>query len=66
MRLAALALRDLIARIGGWFGIEGAFLVVGAICLAIWSYFALAPYAPWAVVGALCVVAWLALTLRRP
>lgn len=66
MKLAALAIRDLVARIGGWFGIEGGFLVVGAVALSVWAFHVIDPYAPWAVVGILAVIAWLALTLRRP
>ena len=65
MKTVALALRDLIGRVGGWFGVEGAWLIVGAICLSVWSALAIGPAAPWAVVGGLCVAAWLALTMRR-
>lgn len=66
MKTVALAFRDLVYRIAGWFGVEGAWLLVGAACLSVWSYFAIDHAAPWGVVGSLCVIAWLALTLRRP
>lgn len=64
MKVVALALRDLAARIGGWFGVEGAFLVAGAVLLSVWAYH-LDPNAPWAIVGGLCIAAWLALIVRR-
>jgi len=66
VKIAAQAIRDLLLRIAGWFGVEGAFLLLGASCLSVWAYLVINPAAPWAVVGILAVVAWLALTLRRP
>ena len=65
MRTAAIALRDLLARIAAWFGIEGAFLVLGGVFLSVWAYYAVDNYAPWAIIGGLFVLAWLALTTRR-
>lgn len=65
MKIVAVAMRDLLTRIATGVGIEGAFLLAGGTFLAVWSYYAVDPYAPWAVVGALCVLAWLALTTRR-
>jgi len=65
MRDVAVALRQLLDRIAGWFGVEGAWLIAGAVFLSIGSYLAIHPAAPWFVIGGLCVAAWLALTMRR-
>jgi len=66
MRDAAVAIGQLIRRIAGWFGIEGAWLIAGAVFLSVWSYLRIDHTAPWAVLGVLSTVAWFALTLRRP
>jgi len=63
---AAVAIALLIRRVAGWFGMEGAWLIAGAVFLSIGAYLAIHPAAPWFVIGGLCVAAWLALTLRRP
>lgn len=65
MKTAAVAIRQLLGRVGAWFGVEGAWLVVGAVFLSIWAYQTVSPSAPWAVLGGLCVIAWWALTTRR-
>ncbi len=65
MRDAAVAIASLLRRIAEWFGVEGAWLIAGAIFLSIGSALAIHPAAPWFVIGGLCVAAWLALTLRR-
>lgn len=65
MKDAAVALAALLRRIAGWFGVEGAWLVAGAVLLSIGAYLRIDPTAPWFVFGGLAVFAWLALTLRR-
>lgn len=65
MKRAAVAIGDMLRRIGSAFGIEGAWLAAGTVLLSVGAYLAVSPIAPWFVVGGLCVVAWLALTTRR-
>lgn len=65
MRDAAISIAALLRRIAGWFGVEGGWLIAGAVLLSIGAYLRFDPTAPWFVFGGLCVLAWLALTLRR-
>ena len=65
MKDVAVAIASLLRRIADWFGVEGAWLIAGAVFLSIYAYQTIGHSAPWAVLGGLCVLAWLALTLRR-
>ncbi|MFZ9979561.1 MAG: hypothetical protein ACO3HN_06415 [Opitutales bacterium] len=54
------AVRSAIGAIGP----EGALLLVGTVCLAVFSSF-ISPAGPWLVVGAMCVLAGIALALPQ-
>lgn len=64
MKRAALALRELLARIASAVGIEGTFLAIGTALLAVAST-TLSPVGPLVVVGSMCILAGLALALPQ-
>lgn len=64
MKRAAAALNSSIAAIAAGFGLEGAFLLLGTVCLAIGGSF-IGPAVPWFVIGGMAVFAGIALALPR-
>lgn len=60
MKQAAAALRGLFGRTSAAVGLEGAFLVVGTVCLAIGASF-FSPAGPWLVVGGVGLLVSIAL-----
>lgn len=62
MKKGALAVRLHIARLAAGVGLEGGFLLIGAILLAVGSSF-ISPAGPWLVLGGLCVLVGIALAV---
>ena len=62
MKRAAVALRDLLATLIGGVGLEGAFLLVGTVCLAVFAW-SINPYGPWLVAGVMFTLAGIALAV---
>jgi hypothetical protein len=64
VKRAAVTLRAWLAGALAGVGLEGAFLLVGTGCLAVWAgYFG--PAWPWAVVGVMSVLTAFALIVPR-
>lgn len=64
MKRAAASLRSFLVWLAAQVGLEGAFLLTGTACLAIWAgYFG--PQWPWAVVGVVAIVTAFALIAPR-
>jgi hypothetical protein len=64
MRQAAVALRSLLSRIAAGVGLEGGFLALGGLLLAVGASF-LSPAGPWLVLGGLCAFIGIALAVPR-
>ncbi len=64
MKRAATALRSVFAWLAAGFGLEGTFLAIGTVCLAV-AASAIAWWGPWLVVGAIAVLVAVALALPR-
>lgn len=64
MKTTAVALRDLGLRVALNVGLEGTFLILGTICLAIGSSYLWA-FGPWLVIGFVSIIAGLALAVPR-
>lgn len=62
MKATAMAVFGLLTGIAGAIGLEGAFLLVGTVALAIFAA-AINPAGPWLVVGIMCILAGIALAL---
>ena len=62
MKQAAVAVRSLLGRIAAGVGLEGGFLAVGGILLAVGASY-LSPAGPWLVLGFLCVVIGIAVAV---
>ena len=64
MKRAAVALSALIASTSRNVGLEGAFLLAGTACLAVFAA-TLNPAGPWLVVGVVTLLLGLALAIPR-
>jgi len=64
MKQAAVAVRALAVRIAAGVGLEGGFLAVGGILLAIGASY-LSPAGPWLVLGGLSAFIGIALAVPR-
>lgn len=63
MKRAAIALRSLATGVMSGVGLEGTFLGLGTVCLAVFASF-FSPAGPWLVVGTVALVTGIA--LARP
>ncbi len=64
MKRAAVALRTLLVSAAASVGLEGAFLLIGTVCLA-YASLGISTYGPAAVVGAVALLVGIALTVPR-
>ena len=62
MKRAAIAFRDLLATVIGGVGLEGAFLLTGTVCLAVFAW-SINPFGPWLVAGVMFTLAGVALAV---
>jgi hypothetical protein len=64
VKRAGAALAVLLDRLAKGVGLDGAFLLIATISIAVGSWF-VSTILPWFVVGSIAFIVWLALTMPR-